>query len=212
MINTTKQDPIIGIYKITSPSGRIYIGQSKDVNYRWYKSYKVLSKVKGQPKIYNSLKKYGWEAHKFEILEECLVERLHEREIWWKEQILEEVGWGGVLFCKIKDPQTKIPSGYTLEVREKISKALKGRILSEDTKNKISISNSNKKRTKEHICKLNETRKISIYQIDIKTNEIINEFSSMKEAGRFLGNNANGITEVIKGRSKTAYGFKWKVK
>lgn len=50
---------IIGIYKITSPSGKIYIGQSRDLDKR-LKSYKCgSSKTKGQPKLYNSFEKYG---------------------------------------------------------------------------------------------------------------------------------------------------------
>ena len=48
---------MIGIYKITSPSGKIYIGQSKDIEKR-FKAYKNL-KCKGQPYIYRSLLKYG---------------------------------------------------------------------------------------------------------------------------------------------------------
>ena len=65
---------IIGIYKITSPKGKIYIGQSKDIEKRWY-SYKKLN-CKTQPKIYNSLKKLGVDSHTFEIIYECNAEEL----------------------------------------------------------------------------------------------------------------------------------------
>ena len=65
----------IGIYKITSPSKKIYIGQSIDIEYRW-KSYKRLH-CQTQTKLYNSLKKYGSDKHKFEILQLCDKEQLN---------------------------------------------------------------------------------------------------------------------------------------
>lgn len=70
---------ICGIYKITSPSGKIYIGQTVDVYCRWGE-YKTL-KCETQRLLYRSLKKYGAENHKFEIVEECNREQLNEREI-----------------------------------------------------------------------------------------------------------------------------------
>ena len=57
---------MVGIYKITSPSNKVYIGQSIDIEKRWG-SYKRLS-CKSQPRLYNSLLKYGVDQHKFEVL------------------------------------------------------------------------------------------------------------------------------------------------
>ena len=48
---------MIGIYKITSPSNKIYIGQSINIERR-FNSYKNLSHCKQQIKLYNSLQKY----------------------------------------------------------------------------------------------------------------------------------------------------------
>lgn len=74
---------MIGIYKITNPSGKIYIGQTVNIEKR-FKEYKNIHvTIKQQIKIYNSLKKYGSENHIFEIIEECLLEQLDEREIYW---------------------------------------------------------------------------------------------------------------------------------
>lgn len=55
-----------GIYKITNPNGKIYIGQSKDVDYR-LKRYKEL-RCKAQVLLFNSFIKYGVDNHAFEIL------------------------------------------------------------------------------------------------------------------------------------------------
>lgn len=74
---------IIGIYKITSPSGRVYIGQSKDIKNR-HSCYKTL-KCKNQPIVYNSLLKHGFDNHIFEIIEECDIEDLTKKERFWQE-------------------------------------------------------------------------------------------------------------------------------
>ena len=71
------------IYKIISPSNKIYIGQTK--NFRKRKSdYKKL-RCKSQIKLYNSIQKYGWNHHIFEIIEEGLetIELTNEREKYW---------------------------------------------------------------------------------------------------------------------------------
>jgi group I intron endonuclease len=76
-------EKICGIYKITSPSGRVYIGESADIFKRMY-YYKILS-CKSQNKLYSSLNKYGWEAHTFEVIEECRFDELLCRERHWQD-------------------------------------------------------------------------------------------------------------------------------
>ncbi len=66
---------VCGIYKIVSPSGKIYIGSSSDVRARMFR-YKNLHCVK-QTKIYRSLVKYGWDKHNFSVIHECEKEELH---------------------------------------------------------------------------------------------------------------------------------------
>lgn len=72
---------ICGIYKITSPSGRVYIGQSIDIISRW-KSY-ITCKCKKQPRLYNSLKKYGSENHTFEIICQSQKSELNDLEMYY---------------------------------------------------------------------------------------------------------------------------------
>lgn len=74
---------IVGIYKITSPSDKIYIGESKDIEER-KRRYSNLD-CKTQLLLHNSLKKYGWENHIFEIVEECGFEDLFCRERYWQD-------------------------------------------------------------------------------------------------------------------------------
>lgn len=72
---------VCGIYKITSPTGKIYIGQSKDIYHR-FNSYHKLRCVK-QPRIYRSLKKHTPEKHKYEIVSECLISELDKMEEYY---------------------------------------------------------------------------------------------------------------------------------
>lgn len=60
---------MVGVYKIESPSGRIYIGQSTDIDKRF--SYYKKLKCKTQAKLYRSLLKYGVESHSFEVIWLC---------------------------------------------------------------------------------------------------------------------------------------------
>ena len=64
------------VYCHTSPSGKKYIGMSKNVKRRWEangKNYKMCTK------FYNAIKKYGWENITHEILEENLTKEEAER-------------------------------------------------------------------------------------------------------------------------------------
>ena len=78
-------DKTCGIYKITSPSGRVYIGQSIDILLRW-RSYKnLIPSNKGQKFLYNSLVKHLPENHSFYIVEECSESELNCRERYWQD-------------------------------------------------------------------------------------------------------------------------------
>lgn len=67
-----------GIYKITNPKGKSYIGLSKNITQRW-DSYKVLN-FQSNTLLKESLQIYGFENHTFEIVEECNEEMLRDRE------------------------------------------------------------------------------------------------------------------------------------
>ena len=74
---------MIGIYKITSPTGKVYIGQSINIENR-FKSYKWY-KAKKQTLLNRSFLKYGVENHLFEILTECDKTQLHKLETYYQE-------------------------------------------------------------------------------------------------------------------------------
>lgn len=58
---------VSGVYKITSPNGKVYVGQSSNVIGRIY-SHKRDCKLGKNFAIYNSFRKYGIENHKLDLL------------------------------------------------------------------------------------------------------------------------------------------------
>ena len=75
----------IGIYKITSPSKKVYIGQSKNIYKRWRTYQNNIKGAKSQPKLYNSFLSHGIDKHTFEIIHECEVEELNKLERYYQE-------------------------------------------------------------------------------------------------------------------------------
>jgi group I intron endonuclease len=71
-----------GIYKITSPTNRVYIGQSKDIKKR-FKSYSQKLGI-GQPRLNKSFLKYGVKNHVFEILCYCDATQLNDLERFYQ--------------------------------------------------------------------------------------------------------------------------------
>ena len=70
---------MIGIYKITKKSnGKSYIGQSNDIERRINEH-----KYKIDLAIDQAINKYGIDAFEYEIIEECELSQLDEREKYW---------------------------------------------------------------------------------------------------------------------------------
>ncbi|MBV5348897.1 GIY-YIG nuclease family protein [bacterium] len=72
---------ICGIYKITSPTKKVYIGQSLDILTRFV-YYKRMA-CKKQTRLFHSLSKYGVKKHTFEIIHVCDKEELNDLEIYY---------------------------------------------------------------------------------------------------------------------------------
>ena len=75
---------MIGIYKITNKvNGKIYIGQSNDIKRRWSYYKNPPTTVEVNTLIMLALKKYGFNSFTFEVIEECEIDQLNEREEYW---------------------------------------------------------------------------------------------------------------------------------
>jgi len=78
---------IIGIYKITNKvNGNAYIGQSVDIQRRLSQHFlEAFKENRGDynTALHRAIRKYGRDAFCVEILEECQLEELEDREVYW---------------------------------------------------------------------------------------------------------------------------------
>jgi len=187
MINTSKKQVIIGIYKITSPTGRMYIGQSIEIRERWLSYFRLDLQVTKQPKLYRSFLKYGVKNHQFEIIEECPEEYLDELETWWK-LYYNSVENG--LNCSYWDC-TPVLRGQkrSYETIIKISKTLKS---------------LNRKRSEESI----NLQRYVIHQLDLNNN-LIKEWVGMKNMCDELKFSWRIIRDCVYNRRDNYKGFKF---
>lgn len=105
---------ICGIYKITSPTGRVYIGQSVDIYRRW-NSHRSMVANKEIPILHNSMKKYGVKRHKFEIIARCAEDELNDYEKFFidlydatGEKGMNVKGGGQYVHCLSEETKEKI--------------------------------------------------------------------------------------------------------
>lgn len=196
------------IYKYTSPSGKVYIGQTINEKGRRYQ-FKV-SKFYGGGKINNARNKYGAENFTYEVLKEIelddidkLNDLLDQYEIEYinfydsyKNGYNSTEGGGGAKGC-IRSEETKAKLSL---VKQKENNPFYGLKHSDETKKKMSDNNGAK-----WAC----VKPILQYT---KTGEFVKEFTSLQEASEEINKVPTAIGNCLKGRSKTCAGFTWKYK
>ncbi len=180
---------ICGIYKITSPTKKIYIGKSIDILRRW-QGYNSIN-CQNQTYLYNSLKKYGVKKHKFEIICQCDKSELNNLEKYYIALFqcfnskyglnLREGGDGGSTCSdetreKLRKTHSKVgefkkgSSGFTgkhtKESKQKMSEKkkgkttwMKGRKHTEEAKEKNRLAHNGKIASDETKKKLSEFHK-----------------------------------------------------
>ena len=197
------------IYKIKNMlDGKEYIGKSEreDIEDRWGEHRREYRYEKlGCPCLYRAMQKHGLENFSFQIVCICFNEDVDDLETYY-----------------IQKYNTLVPNGYNLatggdggrlheETKKKISRAKKGqkpwntgKEWSADVKEKFSKAKLGKL-GKDH----NKAKPILQY---LKGGEFIQEWGSVSDAARHLGNvkYACNIGGCALGKCKTAYGFIWK--
>jgi group I intron endonuclease len=213
MIDCIKNLPELpGIYKITSPSGKVYIGESKNIKSRCL-CYLTPNRVKKQRAIYNSLIKYSPDKHSIEILELCDIEFLLEKERYYQE-LYNSIDTG--LNCLLTSTKDK-KMIWSKDTIEKMSKNQRGenntffgKKHSPESLEKISKRSSGegnpnyggKFKTNEWIRKQSiSNSKVFIKIIDTITGEEY-LFMNSKEAATFFGCSPSSIRENKKNNWK----------
>jgi group I intron endonuclease len=208
---------MIGIYKITSPSGKIYIGQSVHIQNR-FTAYRRLANCSEQPKLLRSFLKYGVGNHIFEVIEECQLEDLNTRERHWQEFYHTVQNGLNCMLTRDGDRSGK----HSKETIEKIRIARKHQTCSEETKERIRQVRLGTKQSEETKQKRKNTLKIVCSSeqwlskvtrkpvIQIKDSKIIAEYPSILTAKQVTG--ITTVGDCLAGRVKVAGGFIWKYK
>ncbi len=173
---------MIGIYKIVNPLNKIYIGQSINIERRFkeYQKHQQITTI-GR-KLFNSIKKYGCDNHQFEIIEECKLEQLNERELYW-----------GLKFNVLGN------NGLNLRLGDANG------LCSNETKQKIGKGNLGKLKPN------SGPKRLPIIQYTL-TGKLIKEWGSTQEIVVNLGYSKQNVCNALKNRAKSAYGFIWKYK
>lgn len=231
----------IGIYKITNPNGRVYVGQSIDIKRR-YTQHKNPKESKKQKILFRSFKKYGIENHQFEIIEECSLDQLDEKELYWGAYY--KVLGGNGLNCRLGKGRGIVSD----ELRERMKISNKGKknkpILQYNLKGEFikewksileaELSFSLKNKSNISACCLGKQKTAWGYIWKFKENKIIRKIEGVKVGhlieqysleGKFIKEwkNVNQICkelnfsfstiyECLNKKYKTANGFMWKYK
>lgn len=173
---------MVGIYKIISPTKKIYIGQSLNIEKR-FKQYKSIVNCKSQRYLYNSLLKYGSLNHTFKII--CILPNDVSQSVL---NNYESIYYEFYKNCDVK----------VLNIRYPGSKG------SHSKQTKIRMSISQIKSYKQNPNRITYRRKI--YQYSISGN-FIDEFLSIKEASKKLNISESGISSNTRGITFSASGY-----
>lgn len=224
---------VIGyIYKLTSPNGKVYIGQT--INKKERKRYYNSGDFKQQIKLLNNVKYYNWNpSDTYEIIEECLCgqkkENLNNREKYWikyydsfKNGLNCNYGGHGNLGHKHSDEtkkkmsEAKIGKKHSEERNKKKSEYTKGRKHTTEAKNKMSemkLKNMNDEvRDKIRVGLMGNKNGIGNKGASKKIFCLNNgkTYDSIKSACLELNVSGSNVINVCKGRKKHTKGFKFK--
>lgn len=199
----------IGIYKITSPTGKVYIGQTRN-DYLRVKSYRSIQGCKKQRRLFYSLQKHGWDTHSFEMVHELPADvsddvlSEYERLYWLccKEAGFELLNLSiPGLAVRHSEESKQIMSKQRVGNKNRLGK--KG-TLNSQTRKRMSDSKKGVTFTDAHKVniRLSNPRRKGIIARGISDNSA-QEFTSMREAAKALGVCQSNITRCLTGERKS---------
>lgn len=127
---------VTGIYKITSPSGRVYIGQSWNIESRW-EGYRA-GKGKAQPLLHSSFCKYGVLSHRFEVVRHLSVDEQQAVMDYWEQYYMDLYRAEGHRLMNLRGAGSH--GKWSQEWKERRSCQMKGRKMSKATRKAMSMA------------------------------------------------------------------------
>ena len=198
---------MIGIYSILNlQNNKRYIGYSIDIQRRWQTHKRDLKNNKHENEhLQNAYNLYGEENFVYEVIEECSIEEIKEREKYW------------IKYYNSKEDGYNMSEGGdgilnpTEDVRKKISEGLKG---SKNGMYGVHLTGEKNGMYGKHHTE--ETRKILSEKAKLRTGKNSNRarkvqastgeiFDTMIEAARWAGcKDGSSIGKACRGAAKTA--------
>lgn len=184
---------MVGIYLIKNlTTNECYVGKSKHIEKRWRQHFDGSYGAMHSRQFQEAIDRYGKAGFSFQVLEECDIEDLHERERYWID--------------KLKPAYNTVMDGHPV---------------SEETRAKISASLAGKKQPPEVVEKrkasIRELRKIHPQtneghrkKVAIQVSEIM-EFDSIKALAEYMGVDASTVTKALKRNGKVKGSKIWYV-
>lgn len=181
------------IYKITNPNGLIYIGRTKNPKKR-FRTYEILN-CKEQPALYNSLKKYGYDKHIIEIIDECELDEAPKKEEYYIEKLNS---FHNGLNCTFGGFDGFLPGEFSCSKREDVRKKMSERKIEYYKHHKHPSLGA--KRSQETIDKIKERRAVQApiiryYVLDLETGIY---YEGIKELSNILGINYKAFHHRIR--------------
>jgi group I intron endonuclease len=209
--NNVMKTPISGVYKITSPAGNVYVGSSRDLKRRKNDRSKPSFARKARVgRLSASLREHGWQAHAFEVLEECPPEMLLIRERHWQEA-LDACGPKGLNSTLVGTPDK--PAQISEEARARMCAAQGGPRNPNYGKRGPETSTWGRQRNPEEraaILAYQRQRGRLIQQIDPASGAVAREARAWEY--RAEGWSQGNISSCCTGRLKTYRGFRFQYK
>lgn len=204
------------IYKIVNDiNDKIYVGKTlQTIEKRFKEHCDDSKKIRCEKRpLYDAMNKYGIEHFHIEQIEECSLETINNREIYWINKLNSyhngynaTLGGEGKVRVNYKKAYELWLKGFNLKTiaeqlnctAETIKKILVTFNVTDEDIQKRKVETSNKIRP--------------VKMLDKETEEVLMIFNSSVEAGKYLGDSLKSkhILKVCRNERKTAYGYKWK--
>lgn len=211
------------IYKHTSPSGKVYIGQTKAKNpvVRWRnggKGYFRINKFGDyqQPAMVNAINKYPWNTWDHEILDTCdTQEEANKLEQYYITLYKSNnslygyniTGGGGGHTKQKMSEETKLKLSQAIKLKwqdpdyKEKQKSKEHLPMHSNTRKALQEANTGRKCTEETKQRIREAKSNPVLQFSI-SGELLNSYNSAKEAGNTINKTITSITNCCKGKSK----------
>ena len=205
---------MIGIYKITNvQNNKIYVGQSNDIYRRFYEH-----QTKGESSripVDVAIQKYGKNSFTYEVLEECTIDELNEKETFWIKKLNAiKDGYncsegGDQQSIGENNGRSKLTEKDVIEIRKAYNNHLKQKEVYEKYKNIISFNyfqNLWQGKTWAHIMPevfTEENKKYYIYENSKGENSASAKFSDdeiINIRNRYVNESAKNIYKDYKER------------